>query len=848
MCDTKTSEARSFSTILSSMSEDRTEPVEDGKKSLKKKKSLPKLFILSRRKSTKGGEDSESPKYPERRKAVAEDAQDGRTLPLQGVVSRPSGNNTVLMEIDGNTVAKQSSTAGASDSRKTSASSASQSPWERRNVGTGPSTGNSSISPLSRHPTHAGELSASRLGPPSSPDLSHGAFPSTTGHNVPPRAYAAYKRPSTASSATDPSRPRESPDYAPWTVGSARRADFPLVKPSRPPIPDSWLPAPGPGGPDQPRASVKSSTSVGSSALDSNSTQRSSIFTKMSCISDTSLEPDGGEDDKDGMTVDEAIDLYSAGFDEEFDLPPDHPMRAEQDVRRSHQAVEAAVSDSIDGVLVPPRRTASPVHASSVAIMTGDVFQSLFPEPPPVRPPTATRDQYGFRKASRDVTVEQYDAWWADYAPFQQRRTRKWVELLHAHGLPARQPTKFPPRSAKVQRYVRKGLPPAWRGAAWFHYAGGHEFLWAHPGHYAALVLKAQTAALAPADKEAIERDLHRTFPDNVHFKPDPPPPSSPTASSSPPPSPASLSAPPPDEMPLLSALRRVLSAFAVDHPRVGYCQSLNFVAGLLLLFLPEERAYWLLHIITTQYLPGTHDLSLEGANVDVWCLMIALRDAAPAVWAAIGGDADDDAGTGPHSAPPAPANGHRPSTKPPPVSLCTTSWFMSLFIGTLPPESVLRVWDVLFYDGAKTLFRVALAVFRLGAPQLRAVADPLEAFPVVQGLPRRMLDARALLEAATARGALGRRWIERKRAERKAWYAAERQGERRRKESRDARGRADAAARDAAPSSPALGGEGSPLMGGTLEVELEKETEPEPAKKGGGWWPRLGTKKAKSQ
>ena len=833
MNEPKHSDGRTFSTILGNMPSDiRSEAIEDGKRSLKKKKSLPKLFILSRRKSTKAAQDAETPSYPQRRKVVTQDSPGVPVLQSQGVVGHPLHDSGVLVEIDRNIVGKRPSTASAIDSRKTSATGTTQSPWGKRAVESGPSTGNSSISPLSRNPTRTDDLGVSQLAPQSSPDLSHSAYPSTTGYIVPQRKYAAYKRPSTASSATDPSRPQESPDYVTLAVGSARRADFPLVKPSRPPIPDSWLPAHGHGVPDQPRESVKSGMSVGSSAPDTTSTQRSSIFTKMSCISDTSLEMEDGDDDKDGMTVDEAIDLYSAGFDEEFDIPKDHPMKIEQDVRQSQKAVEA-VSDSIDGVLVPPRRKVSLAGApSSVAIVTGDVFHSLFPDPPPVQPPTATHDQYGFRKASRDVTVERYDAWWADYAPFQKRRTLKWVELLHAHGLPARAPTKFPPRSAKVQRFVRKGVPPAWRGAAWFHYAGGHDFLWAHPGHYAALVLKAQTAALAPADKEAIERDLHRTFPDNIHFKPDPPP--SPSSSSS-----SSSSAP--DEMPLLSALRRVLAAFAVDHPRIGYCQSLNFVAGLLLLFLPEEKAFWLLHIITTQYLPGTHDLSLEGANVDVWALMLALRDAAPATWAAIGGGDGDDDDDAPNSAPPAAQGGHRPSTKPPPVSLCTTSWFMSLFIGTLPPESVLRVWDVLFYDGAKTLFRVALAVFRLGEPALRAVSDPVEAFPVVQGLPRRMLDARALLETACARGALGRRWIEKKRAERRAWYAAERRGEKRRKESRDAGRKAE---EEGGVASPGVGGEGSPLMG---EV-VEGEKEPEPAKKSGGWWPRLGTKKANSQ
>lgn len=44
-------------------------------------------------------------------------------------------------------------------------------------------------------------------------------------------------------------------------------------------------------------------------------------------------------------------------------------------------------------------------------------------------------------------------------------------------------------------------------------------------------------------------------------------------------------------------ALRNVLLAFSVHKPDVGYCQSMNFVAAMLLLCLnlSEERAFWVM-------------------------------------------------------------------------------------------------------------------------------------------------------------------------------------------------------------------------------------------------------------
>lgn len=45
------------------------------------------------------------------------------------------------------------------------------------------------------------------------------------------------------------------------------------------------------------------------------------------------------------------------------------------------------------------------------------------------------------------------------------------------------------------------------------------------------------------------------------------------------------------------TALRRVLLAFSMHKPAVGYCQSMNYIAAMLLLVLnkAEEDAFWVL-------------------------------------------------------------------------------------------------------------------------------------------------------------------------------------------------------------------------------------------------------------
>ncbi|KAL6910140.1 hypothetical protein GGI43DRAFT_419662 [Trichoderma evansii] len=391
------------------------------------------------------------------------------------------------------------------------------------------------------------------------------------------------------------------------------------------------------------------------------------------------------------------------------------------------------------------------------------------------------RDRYGFKKENQFINIAQYDAWDKGYSQYLARRRKKWVSYLKDSALMTDRPQRFPSPNAKTKRFVRKGIPPDWRGAAWFYYAGGPAILAKHGGLYDKLLLR----QAKHVDIEAIERDLHRTFPDNIQFKPSQATAdmldtttSSERASQSTVrgaaldgsgPGPVGLQG----EPPLIASLRRVLLAFAVYNPRIGYCQSLNFIAGLLLLFVDtEEQAFWLLNVITHIYLPGTHEMSLEGSKVDLGVLMTELRDTMPAVWDKIGGELD---GGEPLSRPmtsksmsmrkspltPSPLTLRLKRKEPhlalsserlPPITLCMTAWFMSCYIGTLPIETTLRVWDVFFYEGSKTLFRVALAIFKLGEAEIKAIGDPMEMFGVVQSLPRKMLDANKVLETCFKR------------------------------------------------------------------------------------------------
>lgn len=349
----------------------------------------------------------------------------------------------------------------------------------------------------------------------------------------------------------------------------------------------------------------------------------------------------------------------------------------------------------------------------------------------------ADTDMYGFRKTLLfgESTRESYNRWFAAYLPHYAAQKKKWELLLKSNGLAAqtalRCPARFPPKSDKVKKLVRKGIPPEWRGGAWFFYAGGNEKLNKNPGVYAKIV--AQTAGTRNRDTEVIERDLHRTFPDNVHF----------SRSETP-----ALETPgEADEPAAISTLRRVLVAFAHYQPLIGYCQSLNFIAGLLLLVMSEEHTFWMLVIMTDRIIPKVHSANLEGVHTDQGVLMMCIKEYIPKLWHIIGKSYDGSLLTE-----------DKILTRLPPLSLVTSLWFMSVFIGLLPIESVMRIWDILWYEGLKTIFRISLTICRLCLDhpafgrdlkhgESSTETEQIEIFQFIQNQPKSITDPNLLID-----------------------------------------------------------------------------------------------------
>ncbi|KAF5953844.1 hypothetical protein HYC85_006700 [Camellia sinensis] len=196
--------------------------------------------------------------------------------------------------------------------------------------------------------------------------------------------------------------------------------------------------------------------------------------------------------------------------------------------------------------------------------------------------------------------------------------------------------------------------------------------------------------------KKQIEKDLHRTFPGHPAL----------------------------DENGR-DSLRRLLLAYARHNPSVGYCQAMNFFAGILLLMMPEENAFWTFVGIIDDYFDGCYSEEMIESQVDQLVFEELMRKRFPKLVNHL-----DYLGVQ--------------------VTWISASWFLSVYVNMLPWESVLRIWDVLLFEGNRVmLFRTALALMELYGPALVTTKDAGDAITLLQSLAGSTFDSSQLVLTA---------------------------------------------------------------------------------------------------
>jgi hypothetical protein len=89
------------------------------------------------------------------------------------------------------------------------------------------------------------------------------------------------------------------------------------------------------------------------------------------------------------------------------------------------------------------------------------------------------------------------------------------------------------------------------------------------------------------------------------------------------------------------------------------------------------------------------------------------------------------------------------------------TGWLLCCFLKVLPVETTLRVWDSLFVEGPKVLFRVGVALIKRHEKALLECDEFGQAFHLLNKLGAQEYDADLLMKEAFAITSIKRNWIE---------------------------------------------------------------------------------------
>ncbi|TYI74369.1 hypothetical protein E1A91_D07G195600v1 [Gossypium mustelinum] len=268
----------------------------------------------------------------------------------------------------------------------------------------------------------------------------------------------------------------------------------------------------------------------------------------------------------------------------------------------------------------------------------------------------------------REKVRQQGRVWWA----LEASKGANWylqpqISISQGIGLKSSLKLSGFVNAITLKKLIRKGIPPVLRPKVWFSLSGAAKKKSTVPESYYNDLLKAVEGMDTPATRQ-IDHDLPRTFPGHPWL----------------------------DTPEGHAALRRVLVGYSFRDSDVGYCQGLNYVAALLLLVMKtEEDAFWMLAVLLENVLVNDcYTTNLSGCHVEQRVFKDLLAKKCPRIAAHLEALEFD-------------------------VSLVATEWFLCLFSKSLPSETTLRVWDVLFYEGAKVLFHVALAIFKMKEHEL---------------------------------------------------------------------------------------------------------------------------------
>ncbi|XP_018593850.1 small G protein signaling modulator 3 isoform X1 [Scleropages formosus] len=339
-------------------------------------------------------------------------------------------------------------------------------------------------------------------------------------------------------------------------------------------------------------------------------------------------------------------------------------------------------------------------------------------------------DEFGFRIDSEDG-LELRDALKSEGSPQhedpQQRlRWQAHLEFTHNHTVGDLTWDLIAPclaRSDRLRALVLGGIPHSMRPQLWMRLSGALQKKRTSEISYKEIIKNSSNDDTTAAKQ--IEKDLLRTMPSNACF------------------------------CSLLSVgvprLRRVLRGLAWLYPDIGYCQGTGMVVSCLLLFLEEEDVLWMMCALIEDLLPPSYFSStLLGVQTDQRVLRQLIVQYLPRL----------DRLLQEHDIE---------------LSLITLHWFLTAFASVVDIRVLLRIWDLLFYDGSVVLFQVTLGMLKIKEEELVSSENSASIFNTLSDLPSQLEDGVLVLgEAVRLAGTLTQENLEAQRHKHLAYILAE--------------------------------------------------------------------------
>lgn len=180
---------------------------------------------------------------------------------------------------------------------------------------------------------------------------------------------------------------------------------------------------------------------------------------------------------------------------------------------------------------------------------------------------------------------------------------------------------------------------------------------------------------------DMIEKDLYRSLPDNPKFQ----------------------------EEFMINSLRNVLMAYAAHNEKIGYCQSMNIICAILLLYMDEVSAFYTMMAICERMMAQCYSLNVSGAIIHQKTFSRILKAELPHIHKKL-----KDINL--------------------PIKVIVVSWFMCLFIDCFEDSIFLKILDLFFLKGPCILHSTAIALLSLMEDEIMQSNDIFKITSLIKG------------------------------------------------------------------------------------------------------------------